>query len=166
MDKKTHMLIHEDCIGCGICQMACSLSHYNKISPLLSRITIVREREKEKNVIGVCHQCESPLCIKVCPMNALSKDPVTNATIRNDNCVGCKNCVYACPVGAIFMDENASIAVCDMCEGDPLCVKLCPREAIRHLTDAEIKLAEARIAASKLLSDTQQDMDPEDSMMC
>lgn len=155
MEKKTHMLVHEECIACGTCRIACSLSHYDKISPSLSRVTIISGKDNN-NVVGVCHQCETPMCMKVCPADALSKDPETNATVRNDNCVGCKNCVYACPIGAIFMDENSSITVCDTCEGDPLCAQLCPREAIRHLTDEEIKYSTARIAASKVMIDTEE----------
>jgi Fe-S-cluster-containing hydrogenase component 2 len=156
LEKKSHMLIHENCIGCGICQIACSLSHKNEISPLLSRIMIVRG-DGSRNIIGVCHQCESPMCISVCPADALSNDPTTNAIIRNDNCIGCKNCLFACPVGAIFMEPNNNIAVCDLCDGDPLCVKLCPTQAIRYLTYTEQRLAKLKLEANKLLSCAQHD---------
>ena len=38
---------------------------------------------------------------------------------------------FACPFGATFVNtDNGQVLKCDLCDGDPTCVKVCPTEAI------------------------------------
>jgi Fe-S-cluster-containing hydrogenase component 2 len=54
------------------------------------------------------------------------------AILDADKCTACRACVDACPFGAIFVGPKGEILKCDLCGGNPLCVKYCyPRpEAI------------------------------------
>lgn len=74
-----------------------------------------------------------------CPVNAIHRDFRTSALLVNhDICIGCKECMIACPCGAIGFDSVKQLMFkCDLCHGDPQCVKWCPRDALRYDT-AEI----------------------------
>jgi Fe-S-cluster-containing hydrogenase component 2 len=54
--------------------------------------------------------------------------------IDSTKCTGCKLCIQACPQypdSAIMYDPERNICVkCDLCGGDPLCVKFCPEAAL------------------------------------
>jgi Fe-S-cluster-containing hydrogenase component 2 len=51
-----------------------------------------------------------------------------------DLCIGCKACVAACPFGAMGFDEiEKKVIKCDMCDGEPLCVRFCDMKAIDYL---------------------------------
>jgi ferredoxin len=51
------------------------------------------------------------------------------AKVDPAKCIGCENCVSACPVEAIAM-ENSKALVSDKCIGCGACVSECPVEAI------------------------------------
>ena len=45
------------------------------------------------------------------------------------SCVGCGQCVDACPYEAIWIESDEQIVVkCDLCKGDSSCAKVCPTE--------------------------------------
>jgi len=52
------------------------------------------------------------------------------AVVDRNMCIGCKDCLGVCPVGAIAVDDKASVdaAACIRCES---CVYACPIGAIR-----------------------------------
>jgi Fe-S-cluster-containing hydrogenase component 2 len=99
-------------------------------------------------------QCEKAICELVCPTDALSKNPQTGAMIVNKNrCIGCGACSYACPFGACFVDHNLRTAVvCDQCDGDSLCVELCPTSALNRIRADEINITLKQSAAQRLLN--------------
>ena len=82
----------------------------------------------------ICEQCEDAPCLAVCPTKAISKDFKTSVvSITNDKCIGCKACMWICPFGAILIDFDKGIAYkCDLCDGDPECVKVCQPSAIQY----------------------------------
>ena len=74
-----------------------------------------------------CVQCEDYPCVEACPIEALSIDSKTGAVlVHKEECTGCGQCVEACPgrVPHIHPKENF-ILICDLCDGDPQCVKVC-----------------------------------------
>ena len=57
-------------------------------------------------------------------------------TVKGDTCIGCAMCVNVCPVGAVTIDPVDGVASkCDLCEGDPQCVTYCPAKVLKQ-TDA------------------------------
>lgn len=75
----------------------------------------------------LCAQCDNYPCVKSCLMDALSVDEYTGAVIVDQElCTACGNCIKACPgkVPHLHPESNKAI-ICDLCGGDPECVKVC-----------------------------------------
>jgi len=83
----------------------------------------------------VCQHCEDAPCRMVCPVEALRREPRTGAIILYPTiCIGCNACVMVCPYGAITIDlKSREFLKCDLCDGDPKCVKFCVTGAIRYV---------------------------------
>ena len=91
------------------------------------------------------------VCETVCPMRAIHKDENTGALLIDyDLCVGCKLCVTFCPFGGAGMDIEGKVIKCDLCKGDPQCVKNCEPEALQYLEASAINLRKRRVAAENL----------------
>jgi anaerobic carbon-monoxide dehydrogenase iron sulfur subunit len=130
--RKMFFVDVDKCTGCRICEVACSLEHGGSINPARARIHIMKMDERGVDVPVVCQHCETPLCLDVCPMNAISRDEPSGAVLVDvDRCVGCAACTLVCPYGAVIIDvETKKSAKCDLCEGDPKCVQVCPKSAL------------------------------------
>ncbi|MEW6039916.1 MAG: 4Fe-4S dicluster domain-containing protein [Elusimicrobiota bacterium] len=117
-----------NCVGCRVCELACSAGHFNCFKRTLSAIAIIKYDEKSRDVPMVCEQCEDAACAAVCTPRAINRNTKTGAwEIDYSKCIGCKLCVSACPFGQIFFDDEMKIPVkCNLCGGDPECVKVCP----------------------------------------
>jgi Fe-S-cluster-containing hydrogenase component 2 len=123
------------CTGCRLCEQWCSWKHHGAVNPAKARVSIHRVHEKGVNVPVACSQCSKAPCIEVCPDGAISRDPATNAVILDESkCIGCRLCVESCPRGCIKVDADGGIPLlCDLCGGDPQCVKHCPEGALMYL---------------------------------
>ena len=138
------------CSGCRTCEALCSSRRYGYVSSTAALLTVDRDRERAVWTSGMysartCRQCLStdntPWCIVVCPEQAIRIAPEgtygdTKArVIDEDKCVGCGDCVEACPFEMIVFDEEREVATkCDLCAGDPICVKGCPTGALTFYT--------------------------------
>ncbi len=147
---------HSTCVGCTLCEMVCSLTHEGECSTTKSRISIVRDEEFGNNLVSLCIQCADTYCVKSCPSESLSRDPKTGAVLVDENsCTGCEICVTECPVGGISYDKEKGVVFkCDLCGGDPECVKFCSRGALTF-EDTDIETPERKSFMSeteKLLS--------------
>ena len=126
----------EKCVGCKLCELACSFGHFEEFNPSVSFITNANFQDEPFFFVSVtCFQCEEPYCMEICPAKALKRNEETKAIIIDkDRCVGCKMCTLACPFGNItFLEREGVSAKCDLCDGDPKCVKICPTEAIQYV---------------------------------
>jgi anaerobic carbon-monoxide dehydrogenase iron sulfur subunit len=124
------IIIHpEKCTGCRLCESICALYHERMNDLSRSRIRIVKKHSIGFSTPVVCFQCKNPPCGKVCPVSAITKDTTGVVKIDEDLCFGCEACVSACPFG-VMMAFGEKVAKCDLCEGDPQCVKYCATEAI------------------------------------
>jgi len=120
------------CVGCRLCQTVCSMVKSGEAGIYKSRIKNIRFPDDYFFAPLVCPQCEIPYCAQVCPTIALTKNPETGVVeLKKEKCVGCKMCLVACPFGAIYMDGSVPMK-CDLCEGDPMCVKFCRSEALTY----------------------------------
>jgi carbon-monoxide dehydrogenase iron sulfur subunit len=117
----------EKCTGCMACELACSFTHEGAFVPTLSRIRVVRFMGQGLNVPIVCLNCPRPPCVDVCPTEAAYIDrSVPVVRINEEECIGCGECIKACPFGAAdFNDEKDVAFICDLCDGEPVCVDHC-----------------------------------------
>ena len=118
------------CIGCHLCEMVCSLAHLkDEVNPRRARIRVHEDLANSIFMPVVCKQCAKAPCVAACPYDAIAQDPVSRVPIIDaEKCTACLACVEACPFGAMFYDEQEQLPlVCDLCGGDPQCVKFCPR---------------------------------------
>jgi len=130
-------VIHDQgiCSGCRTCEIVCSVYHEGVASSSLSRIQW-NKRVMDACItdIMICKHCSGAECVAVCPNGSLSVDPETGARVINEKeCVGCQLCLNACPVSPSMIRYNAKKNVCfkcNLCEGDPQCVKHCPTGAL------------------------------------
>ena len=119
------------CNGCVVCEYACSMEKEQTFNPVKSRIKAVR-LDTIKNIALTCRACQDAPCVAACPNGALVQS-LENKTIIVDEskCKGCGWCIQACEYGAITLHPSTKKAiVCDMCNGDPVCVKWCPESAL------------------------------------
>jgi len=116
------------CQGCRFCEIICSLVHSKEeVNPRRSRIRVHEDLINKAFMPVVCKQCTKALCIEACPCDAIHQDPGLRVpVIEPAECTSCMACLEACPFGAIFYDEQEKLPlVCDLCGGDPECVKFC-----------------------------------------
>ena len=135
------------CVGCGICQMACSMAHFGVINKELARIQVRKYLLPLPKAVQVtCCQCppEERECQKACP---LKKSPAIyfdkeslHMVVDEETCLGqkCLLCKKACPADAIrvYPAVAAKPFVCDLCDSEnvgerrPQCVDVCPYGAL------------------------------------
>ncbi|MBK5114908.1 MAG: 4Fe-4S binding protein [Candidatus Heimdallarchaeota archaeon] len=77
----------------------------------------------------VCQQCVERYCINDCSNEALSIGSQGEILVNMDVCSLCSNCEEACPIGAIQL-FNDEVFVCNLCSGDPECIKACTEGAL------------------------------------
>ena len=127
----------EKCTNCKSCELVCSLINDGELNPSRSRITVIGFLDGKfslpANLPSTCKQCADAPCMAVCPVEAISrkKDKMKTVVIDDDTCIDCKECVKACPFGAMLYDPEKKLPYkCELCNGKPACVSICPAEAI------------------------------------
>jgi Fe-S-cluster-containing dehydrogenase component len=133
----TEVIVHDPalCTGCRQCMTACSFKKYQTYNYNLSLCKVL-EDPRGGFVRVHCHHCQDPMCMAACPADAIAKDERTGfVTIDPMLCIGCKACTYACPIAIPQMGRGLKIMVkCDMCGGDPECIKVCSSKAIKVMS--------------------------------
>ena len=79
-----------------------------------------------------CQQCEDAPCVIGCPAKALSRNmEMGRVEVDYEKCIGCRTCVSVCPFGAMhFVPSDRKVIKCDLCDGDPQCVRFCDVKAV------------------------------------
>ncbi len=146
------------CTGCRACEYACSFVHTGAFNRWDSRITISHFLEDFIFIPSVCTQCEEAYCVKVCPTGALSKNFETGVVEFDPNrCIVCKQCIMACPWGSIKLNHaGKEIIKCDLCGGDPECVKVCQAKALEYVEVEDMVLDKRFRSATKLKSSAME----------
>lgn len=142
------------CAGCASCMLACSMVHEKKANLSLSRIQIVQTAllpYPSDLDIYQCRQCVDPLCVRECPTGALHVDAAHGnvRTVRSSECIGCGNCLQACPGvprRTVWNHTTNRSMTCDLCADTPYwthtggpggtqaCVLACPMGALQVVT--------------------------------
>ena len=114
------------CSGCRRCELACSIHHEDWMWPEASRVRVFMPFPGVE-VPHLCAQCDDYPCVDSCPVEALSPDEETSAVlVDREKCTSCGLCIKACPGQVPFLHPGDNKAtICDLCEGDPECVKVC-----------------------------------------
>ena len=116
------------CVGCNMCEVACSSFHFGAVSPAMSRIRVSKLEEIGIDVAVACLSCMEKYCM-VCPTDALTAGDNGVIQLDADLCDACELCVDACPIGAVgFYDELPLF--CNLCEGETVCVTVCPNGSL------------------------------------
>lgn len=161
----------DKCIGCRTCEIACVMAHSqedvlrtgNLDMGFYPRLKVVKTAVVSAPV--QCRHCEDAPCANVCPHGAITNRD-KSIQIDGDACIGCKNCLMACPFGVIdlvpqnnngkpvwqrglkMVDDSGEHAKeklvghkCDLCVGredGPACIKVCPTAALTIVEDKKI----------------------------
>jgi len=127
-----------NCTGCNTCSYRCiqEFRYHNQAAKGLFRtfVTINDDGLYHKK----CMHCANPECVKVCPVNALTKSEYGAVLYDAEKCIGCQSCVKACPFNIPQFDESSKkIVKCSLCahrikDGkEPACSEACPTGAIQ-----------------------------------
>ena len=150
----------DDCVGCNACEVACKQEHGLPVGPRWIRVYPDSPREIEgklqlRYIVTYCLHCRRPPCKDACPVKAITKREDGIVLIDRELCIGCKDCIEACPLGVMQFDQEKGIAQkCDLCVTrldrglPPACVAACPSHCIHFGNTKEIT---EKLGAKKLL---------------
>lgn len=128
--KKLLFANPEKCTGCSRCTYICSAVKENVFAPAKARLYINNIPHRGYAVPSICFQCPKADCMDACPEGAMSRDENGAIIVNKSTCTGCGACVDACTYGLVGQDEDGIAYKCDLCGGDPACVKECQPGAI------------------------------------
>jgi Fe-S-cluster-containing dehydrogenase component len=133
------------CIGCQSCVKACEECETHRGRSMIN-FDFIDRRNTIATAAYVCWHCDEPTCAEVCPADAIKKteDGVVQSSLK-PRCIGCSNCVLACPFGIPKMvPEYEQMMKCDMCYDRtsvgkrPMCATVCPSQALAYVKPEEI----------------------------
>ncbi len=166
------------CTACRGCQIACKQwnempglktkqwgSYQNPPDLQWNTWTLIRFQEYEDSKGAFkwlfrkdgCMHCTDAACVKVCPSGALYYTDLGTVGINHERCIGCKECVSACPFDIPRYDSGTDkVYKCDLCFTRikdatlPACVKSCPTGALTFgARDKMTRKAYARVEELK-----------------
>jgi carbon-monoxide dehydrogenase iron sulfur subunit len=143
---------YEKCTGCRLCELVCAVKHDGISNPARSRIKVMKWEAEGLYIPMSCQQCQDAPCMNVCPVKAISRDEeLGTVTVNYDVCIGCRSCTLVCPFGAMnFNTIDKRVFKCDLCDGDPQCVRFCDRKAVDFVSPDDISIDKKRHAAERL----------------
>ena len=136
------------CTGCGTCELMCSLYYEGVTGREFSRLEVVEFHFTDRIEFHMCRQCPYPSCYFACPLRdtALCIDEGTGARyIDEDECIGCGECMDACPLDPPRIKRNGQKDVafkCNLCKDradGPICVEYCNHGALKFVPAGEVK---------------------------
>jgi carbon-monoxide dehydrogenase iron sulfur subunit len=163
MEEKAIVFDPVLCTGCMRCMTTCSTYNNGGTSLSKARLHIARHEghaitriDEEDELIFealTCQQCDKPFCMYFCPTQAIERNKETGAmTINYDKCIGCRMCMTGCPFGAIRYDSSRRRVIkCELCDGDPQCVKFCPTSALKFLPKSVSNIPKINYLARKMV---------------
>jgi len=130
----------ENCTGCMLCVLNCSLKNDGVFNPTFSRLQVRQEIDKDPwgYFPAVCRQCTDPPCAEICLSGALVRKPAGGVTVVAHLCIGCLKCAEVCPAGVCVSHPcRVEPMVCSLCNGMPTCAEACPSGAIVYVDIGE-----------------------------
>lgn len=146
VEIKTMFVDSTRCIGCRACEAACRECDSHKGESMIM-VDYIDRSFSVATQPTICMHCEDPVapCAQVCPAQAILISPEGVVQQADPSrCIGCKNCVYACPFGVPKFDAEARLMKkCNLCydrtvQGlQPWCSQACPTDALWYGTFEE-----------------------------
>ena len=154
---------HEKCTGCRLCELVCSVWHDGISNPARSRIRVLKWEAEGLYIPMTCQQCQDAPCLNVCPVKAISQDEeLGRVSVDYNTCIGCRSCVSVCPFGAMnYNTTDRRVLKCDVCDGDPQCVRFCEVKAVDFIEAGEVAIMKSRKAAKRVSAAGKQAADLE-----
>ncbi|MGD2271172.1 MAG: 4Fe-4S dicluster domain-containing protein [Desulfobacterales bacterium] len=143
---------YEKCTGCRLCELVCAVKHDGISNPVRSRIKVMKWESEGLYIPMACQQCQEAPCMIACPVNAISQNEVRGRVeVDYDKCIGCRTCVSVCPFGAMsFNPIDRKVIKCDLCDGDPQCVRFCEVKAVDFKDAGDVSIIKKKEAARRL----------------
>ncbi|MCI0468595.1 MAG: 4Fe-4S dicluster domain-containing protein [Nitrospirae bacterium] len=141
------------CTGCRACVMACKAEWGLQSDRSRCWVKPVGPENTPHGLastfyVGLCNHCDEPSCVKECPTTATYKTENGMVLVNKELCIGCGNCIVACPYGARYVSSiDKKVEKCTFCESriaigkQPACVQTCPTNA-RIFGDLEDRKSE------------------------
>ncbi|RLD64505.1 MAG: 4Fe-4S dicluster domain-containing protein [Bacteroidetes bacterium] len=90
------------------CQESCNKNHY--ITGHNAWLKVYNMKESQDTapywMPMMCQHCDEPACVTVCPVDATFKRRDGIVLIDNEQCIGCRFCMAACPYSARVFNWN------------------------------------------------------------
>ncbi|MDP6283280.1 MAG: polysulfide reductase NrfD [Acidimicrobiales bacterium] len=142
MTRLGFLLDSETCIGCHACTVACKSEHDVPLGVNRTWVKYIETGEFPDTTrhfsVMRCNQCDDAPCMEICPTSALFRADNGVVDFDDDNCIGCKGCMNACPYDAIYINPDTNTAnKCNFCNHrvevglEPSCVVVCPTHSIK-----------------------------------
>ncbi|MDE2362942.1 MAG: 4Fe-4S dicluster domain-containing protein [Hyphomicrobiales bacterium] len=111
MSKRYAMAIDlRRCVGCQTCTAACKSANATPPGVQWRRVLDLETGEfpdvRRTFMPVACMHCANPPCMHVCPTTATKQREDGLVTIDYDICIGCANCVMACPYDARSIERK------------------------------------------------------------
>ena len=98
------------CIGCNACVLACKAEHFLPPEILWNRVLIAETGKYptvNKLIYSIrCNHCQEPKCVEACPTGATQQREDGIVWVDENECVGCRYCMIACPYQARSFYED------------------------------------------------------------
>ena len=150
------------CVGCKACAIACKTEFDVRLGVFKSQVIYNNHGKypdtKREFLPWLCNHCENAPCVKACPVKeipaefkgtkfkkkATYKRPDGIVLVDQDRCIGCGECIRACPYNVRFFDpvkkaggdkDEHPADKCTFCEHRvgagivPACVNTCQGRA-------------------------------------
>ncbi|GAB4439544.1 MAG: 4Fe-4S dicluster domain-containing protein [bacterium] len=120
-------VIAEKCTGCCLCENICSLSHLGFVDKNCSAVRITLDDLGESvHRPFLCKQCKVMKCLE----DDLKEFPDLDIEAERKKFLweGVKR-VENCPFNGCF-ENKGKVYHCNLCDGDPQCVKVCSSGAL------------------------------------
>ena len=102
------------CVGCQTCTAACKSANATPPGVQWRRVLDIESGEfpdvRRAFLPVACMHCANPPCMHVCPTTATKQREDGLVTIDYDLCIGCSNCIMACPYDARSIEHTPRYA--------------------------------------------------------